>query len=363
MALVGLENSGFDDRTPLGFVPIASFDTTDFFNELKIGLKNMWYNFTGQTEKTSAYQAQLEQENTKMQRLAEDMENAGLSKYGITASGSAPSSVAGDQEPKGLQYIAAMMDLKKQSAEIENINANSSKTAAEADYIGKQSASYPERVAVEIALNKANTELSQRNGQLVAEKIITEIQTRTQSAAMHLVQLAQEQARTANIKTDTWLKNNQGLKVGKETELLGKEIGSYDARRAEERGYNIARTALLGTQNMFTFKQIEDISSNIAYRLAQQEHLGYQDEKLIAETSATLLSNEIMQYNFDYSKLHGLRTTDGVSRFMGVNLDAPADALFKFTSDQIEKTKQFADALWNYGGVLGLPSFADLFGR
>lgn len=61
------------------------------------------------------------------------------------------------------------MDLKKQSAEIDNINANSSKTAAEADYIGKQSDSYPERVAVEIALNKANTELARSNGQLAAE--------------------------------------------------------------------------------------------------------------------------------------------------------------------------------------------------
>lgn len=31
----------------------------NFFNEIGTGFKNVWYSLTGQTEKTSAYQAQM----------------------------------------------------------------------------------------------------------------------------------------------------------------------------------------------------------------------------------------------------------------------------------------------------------------
>lgn len=51
-------------------------------NNLGDGIRNFWYNLTGQTEKTSAYQALMEREDSAYQRAAEDMKKAGLSKFG-----------------------------------------------------------------------------------------------------------------------------------------------------------------------------------------------------------------------------------------------------------------------------------------
>lgn len=88
-------NGGIQANTSLAVAPLEhtaqAYDelkNSSFGQDLLTGLKNWWYNFTGQTEKTSAYQAQLEQEKHKIQTLADDMEAAGLSKYAMSVSGS-----------------------------------------------------------------------------------------------------------------------------------------------------------------------------------------------------------------------------------------------------------------------------------
>lgn len=66
------------------------------------GLQNAWYTMTGETEKTSAYKALMEREDTAYQRAAKDMMNAGLSKFGGV--GQASSTAPANSDPIAKAY-------------------------------------------------------------------------------------------------------------------------------------------------------------------------------------------------------------------------------------------------------------------
>ena len=83
-------------------------------DEIKTGAKNWWYKLTGQEEKTSTYQAQIQRENelldrqearedSAMQRGVADAIAAGLSKYSAVpaTSGSYRTGVSGQSDPIG----------------------------------------------------------------------------------------------------------------------------------------------------------------------------------------------------------------------------------------------------------------------
>lgn len=77
--------------------------------------KNWMYGITGQTEKTSAYQKQMEREDSAYQRSASDMSLAGLSKFGGVSPASADS--YGGSEMKGLSYLSALAQIKNMNIE------------------------------------------------------------------------------------------------------------------------------------------------------------------------------------------------------------------------------------------------------
>lgn len=64
-------------------------------NEIGTGLQNWWYKNTGQAHLTSEYQHEEELANTAYQRAAEDMQKAGLSKFGGVNPASSPSPKSG----------------------------------------------------------------------------------------------------------------------------------------------------------------------------------------------------------------------------------------------------------------------------
>lgn len=99
------------------------------------GLENWWYKLTGQTEKTSAYQAQIQRENELLarqearedsayQRAVNDMQSAGLSKYGASpaSSGSYHTGVSGVSDPIG--ELSNLQSLQSQALNIEERKHN-----------------------------------------------------------------------------------------------------------------------------------------------------------------------------------------------------------------------------------------------
>lgn len=75
----------------------------DTIDEIGTGISNFWYGLTGQTEKTSAYQALMEREDSAYQRAAEDMKKAGLSKFGGVNPASSSSPAQSDPLAKALE--------------------------------------------------------------------------------------------------------------------------------------------------------------------------------------------------------------------------------------------------------------------
>lgn len=75
----------------------------DTIDEIGTGIENFWYGLTGQTEKTSAYKALMEREDSAYQRAAEDLMKAGLSKFGGVNPASSSSPAQSDPLAKALE--------------------------------------------------------------------------------------------------------------------------------------------------------------------------------------------------------------------------------------------------------------------
>lgn len=103
-----------------GLSDVFSSDTMmDFGDQLQTGVKNWWYKTTGQSHLTDEYKHEEEMEAKKNQITAEDMMKAGLSKFGMSATGfSAPSASNGltmlDGLAKAQQIKAQGLALKEQ---------------------------------------------------------------------------------------------------------------------------------------------------------------------------------------------------------------------------------------------------------
>ena len=279
-------------------------------------LTNFFYSVTGQTEKTSAYQAQMEREDSAMQRLAADYEKAGLSKFGVSGTGSQTGSY-GDGVPKGLQLANAIMDLKSKKVGMDATQAGIKKTLADAAYTDamtkgqeNQNRTFNEKFAADMVRSNAQAFLFQAQGRIAntegqfsAEKITAEIGYKVEQTAL----LALEKAYKP-------LVTQSGLDLNR-------------------------------SQININEKQIAKMAADIAHTTAQTNHVNEQTKNVIAATAYQLLKSEIDSYNLEYSKSHGLRTSDQISRFMGVNLE---------TADTAKESFK------NWGGIFNWPSWNDL---
>lgn len=289
------------------------YDPQAIADEIGTGLKNAWYNITGQKEKTSTYKYEEALDKQKNQLLAADLEAAGLSKYGMT--GSAPSA-GGYQssEPSGIQKIAAMLDMRKAMAEISNVEADSGLKAAQASDITAnaeiRSKNYELdalRTASEIDRNEFLNELTRNQSQEVAQNTLSIISARTRAEAEHVYKL---------------------VSMNVSNQLAYKDLNTYDERHESEMAVKRS-SAFLNQQKAETEikqreyinKQLEEAAARIAHYAAQDQHLGYQDELLAKDYAYRQLQLEVLQYDYDYSQNHLIRTSDPVSRIAGVNFD------------------------------------------
>lgn len=306
-----------------------------FWQDVGEGIRNWWYNFTGQTEKTSYFKTLLELENSKNQRLAADMEKAGLSKFGMTGSAPGSPSVAPSSSlPKGLQYAAALMDLKKQKVGIEADQAGVRKTAAETAYINAQTAgqentnrTFDEKFQEDMAhsqsqrfLFDAQKEIAKTEGQFKAEQI-------TASIDFYVAQTAKEIAQSGYYKGLTSLtQTEEELKRGElfwQDENMRSQIESRDAatRKAAQEVLNLR-------------KQSQKTAAEITHIIAQTNNVNAATQKLIEDTAYRMLEYNVLVYNSRYSITNGLRTNDQPTRMLGINTSQLANLI---TSKELGK--------------------------
>lgn len=251
------------------------------FENVATGLENLYYSATGQTEKTTAFQTQMEREDSAMQRLAADYSAAGLSKFGISGNGSSTGSY-GDGVPKGLQYANAIMDLKSKKVGLDATQAGIKKTLADAAYTDamtvnqqNENRTFDEKFAADMAKSNAQAFLFQAQGriadtegQFAAEKITAEIDYKVQQASQLVLQ-------------------------------------------------NLFYPSIARSQIDLNNKNIERIAQDISLSVAQENHVNAQTQKIIEETTNTMLQTLIGVHNLDYAEKHGLPVGSVPSGLLG----------------------------------------------
>lgn len=287
--------------------PYGGVNIQPFVDDLVSGVKNAWYNLTGQTEKTSAFKAAMEREDTAYQRAAADMEAAGLSKYqGVSAASS-----SGPEKSDPIQYVSALLDLKAKQSQIKHVDAETADINAATALKNNDLQTYEERFAADMAekherilLTGAQRKLAETQGQFEAEKITAEIQEKLEHAKLYIQQqdLAYQEAR--NFERNQKIQEQQVRKTRAEADISEKELENWDTRFHEE---------------------MRKLSQDISYSVAQENHLGKQDELLVQDLVYRLLQVDQLTYDLKYSKDNLLRTSDPVSRFMGINVQQAGD--------------------------------------
>lgn len=305
------------------------YDITGLSNELGAGLRNLWYTFTGQTEKTTAYQAQIAREDSAYQRAAEDMSAAGLSKYqGISG---ASTGSYGDGVPKGLQYISALMDLKAKKVGMDATQAGIQKTLADAAYtnaqtIGQQNTNrtFDEKFASDMAhqaaqtfLFKAQKDIAEIEGQFTAEKLTAEIDYKVSQTANMLLQnqfypqLIQSQIGLNKANTSYTQTRDEGQRA---------ENAWIDAKNQADYDKSYSQISLNNSNIQVNRKVIDKYAADIALSICNQAHVSAQTKKVVEETAYQMLQYNIAAYNLAFSFDAGLRTTDPQSKIFGVNV-------------------------------------------
>lgn len=298
--LYGYDSPEFEEYVKEHDNPAAS----NFIDEIGIGLKNAWFNLTGQTHRTDTYQYEKYLDDTKNQRLAEDLMAAGLSKYGMT--GSAPSG-GGYQssQPKGLQLVASLMDLAKSSAEISNVQADTGVKNAEAAATTagiERDDKYYELQALEtessIARNEALNGLTKEQTIQTAEETLSIIDKRTRDNESHIYEMVAK-----SYDNLLKLKDIGTYEERHKAEMSLKESSTYlnqaKAREASE------HEKLYQDQRAEIQKEIERISSQIVSDEAQRLHLSYENMVLLKDYAYKELEYQVMQYQLSYAQEHG----------------------------------------------------------
>lgn len=295
------------------------------------GLQNAFYNLTGQKEKTSTYQYELALENEENQRMAADLEAAGLSKYGMT--GSAPGSSFQGSEPTGQQALSGMIDMMKSIAEISHTKADTEKLEADAaattagiERDDKYYALSEEKQGVELLQIQAETDLAKKHGDVFAQEAINLAMDELRAEELHVYELIDKNV------------SNQ---------LKYKDLNTYDERFGVDMQLKRSSTFLNQQYGQTQIKEREKIDQQIkesvekvSNLVAERMHLAWEDILLIQDVLYAQLRYDIAEYDYEYSKENHLRTTDSMSRIAGVNLDNLDDNIF-------ESLKNLWHDMWN----------------
>lgn len=320
-------------------------DDNSFFDDLGDGLMNAFYDITGQEEKTSFYQAQVsredelikrqeEREDNAMQRAAADMMAAGLSKYGLSG-GAAGSSAGGSSNVHSGSNVefGAMLDILKAKSEIENVEANTNKTNAEAAAT---------TAGIERDDNYYNLSVVKQAAELDRMDLLNELtKTETVQTAEQTVSIVQQRARDEAEHVYKLISMNVS------NQLAYKDLNTYDDRHEAEMA--VKRTSAFlnqqkaeseAKQREYINQQIKESAQNIAYKVAQEEHLSYQNQLLLEDYAYRCLQYEVGFYDLEFSKKNNLRTNDSMSRLFGINLESADENI-------AEKLKDGWHDLWS----------------
>lgn len=282
------------------------------------GLQNAFYNLTGQKEKTSTYQYELALENEKNQRMAADLEAAGLSKYGMT--GSAPGSSFQGSEPTGQQALSGMIDMMKSIAEISHTKADTEKLEADAAAttagIERDDKYYDlaeEKQGVELIQIQAETDLAKKHGDLFAQEAINLAMDELRAEELHVYELIDKNV------------SNQ---------LKYKDLNSYDERFGVEMQLKRSSTFLNQQYGQTQIKEREKIEQQIkesvekvSNLVAERMHLSWQDTLLLQDVCYAQLRYDIAEYDYEYSQRHSKRTTSNDMNLFGLNVDQLSEGL------------------------------------
>lgn len=336
-------------RNPSGVVPIGKpFDVSNLFDEIGTGLKNAWYTFTGQTEKTSAYKAMMEREDTAYQRAAADMAASGLSKYaGVNPASSSAPPQASDPVSKSIQLASALLDLKGQSIANQKSEAEVAHTNASTDLLLKEGMTFEEKFAVDMANKQAQTflfnfqsDIARQEGQVFAEKFAADLEYTTARTLQALAQNGYLQQLTLQSQAQTGFINQQKESEVFRTGILAKDYSNYDFRfEMEKLEHN---------------KKVDQITEQILKSTAERYNLSWDSVLRKYEAAKRYIEMEILSYDFQYSKDQSIRSFDAPTKTVaGINLS-------QIISGASTQLKGALNSLMNWGGILGLPSFNDL---
>lgn len=303
----------------------------NFFSELGQGLQNAFYDLTGQEEKTSFYQEQVERENeliarqearedTAYQRQVADMNAAGLSMYGASGGGAASSAGGSSSVHSGsdsVSKIAAMIDMRKSLAEIGNVQANTNKTNAEAAAttagVERDDLYYAlaeQKQGAELVKMDFDNKLTQQMTAESAQKVIASVQTQAREQAKFVYDV---------------LLNNADL------QLKYKDIESYNERKEAELSVkrssallNYERSVSESKQREYIDQQMKESEERIRKYLKEELHLDAETLQLGVDYAMAVLKLEMNQHDLDYARRYGLPVGSQASGIFGSALTAGA---------------------------------------
>ncbi|QCS36335.1 minor capsid protein [Capybara microvirus Cap3_SP_188] len=279
-------------------------NTTDnILNDLPNGVENVYNVLSGQSHLTDAYQAQMLREDTAYQRAAQDMQAAGLSKFGGVSQAASSSSASYGQNKnllsEGMTFISGLLSMEKAQADID-------KTKAETESVTNENSTFYEKFHLDqllkqsqLDLNKANVDIAKINGTYLADKITAEIQYMASQSAFNF-------AHTQNMVL-------QNKYYGQKVEA---DISNIESSTLLNKGKYTNTKA----STEFILSQAQHEAEKIANTIAQREQINAQTLKIIEDTAYTQLLYNSKVYDLQYSIDAGLRTTDSPSRVLGVNV-------------------------------------------
>ena len=258
-------------------------------------------------------------EDNAVQRAAADMTAAGLSK---TLAAGHPASAQGLTAP---QAVAPQVEKAQVRALNNQFRYESALQRMNIAGLLQDMAVKGEQLKQSEKLNEAQVDLlkaravGQNN---VNDTFRTDFEN---TQLLKLAQVASHEAQTSVYKAEARLKEIEG---DYRADLLQNEVDKGIAQIGVFRSQN----RLYGEQITLTQKQISEYAYKIAKEIAETNHLNSQTELAVQELAKKKLELGIMQYNFDYSKQHSMRTTDSNMRLMGLDVTAFSHGLTNILS-------------------------------
>lgn len=295
------QGSGFGDF--LNWVGDTFFGGSHHTNDVNqsIAEQNIefqkWANEQNIAFQTEQNNITRQREDTAVQRAAADMTAAGLSK--TLAAGNPASAQA---------LTAPQVHAPNNSFQMQRNLAgmNLANMVSDLVFKAKEAKRAQKLNDAQVANIEADTVGKTISNEGLRDRLIAE-------NALSIAKTEETQAQVSYIKAQTRIQEIVG-------DNKQREIDSAIASQVQERIESMSR-------QMVQMKEIEKMASEIALNVIKETNLNLESDKirneielLIKEQTKAQLEMDVIDYNLGYSKEKGLRTTDQVSRLLGLNI-------------------------------------------